>query len=131
MAIERLELDDVVVLALEDSEYDFVAIGTSYVNASSQLAVFDGFTGKVLYDSILSNGYASNRYLEFVYEDHTFVKDAVREVSSFEVPEEVKSVIRSYWQENPRGLTRGSLLTGDVARLGVEMGVWDEKGSEE
>lgn len=130
MAIERLELEDVVVLALEDSEYDFVAIGTSYANASSSLAVFDGFTGKMLYDSILSNGYASNRYLEFVYEDHKFVKDAVRVVPSGEVPEDVKSVIRSYWQENPRGLTRGSLPWSEMERLGVEMGVWDAKGSD-
>lgn len=130
MAIARLELENVVVLALEDSEYEYVAIGTSYANASSALAVFDGFSGRMLYDSVLSNGFASNRYLEFVYEDHKFVKDAVRVVEACEVPEEVKSVIATYWQENPRGLTRGSLHWNEMERLGVEMGVCDERGSE-
>lgn len=102
-------------------------VATSYVNPLGDLPVIaeklakENYNGKVLFDLVLCNGFASNRFIEIDANWKTIVEQAVTlkmavvpafkttVISAEEVSDETLKVLYNFFMENPTYVDNSSL----------------------
>lgn len=96
----------------ESAEYGFIIYSVSYVSPIQNLKAvgkelrYVKFQGKVLFDLLLSNGLASNRFIEVEFTGFNFKYDSFKIV---EVSEEQREQSARFYKHNEALLERGIL----------------------
>ncbi|MCU5076830.1 type II toxin-antitoxin system RnlB family antitoxin [Bacillus cereus] len=93
-----------------DLEYPIVIYSLSYVSPLGKIPVIEkkleSYKGKVLFDLLLSNGFASNRYIEAEFNEGKFLTDSFRAV---EPDIKTKKESSSFYLKDPSLLDNGIL----------------------
>lgn len=97
--------------------YPLIIFATSYVSPMGQLPVManepelTGYEGFVLFDLLLSNGYASNRFITIEVNDGKFDYDSVTVVDLND--EGIMNYCLAFHQSHPEYVNNSSLFQSD------------------
>ncbi|MFR1820591.1 MAG: type II toxin-antitoxin system RnlB family antitoxin [Lactococcus petauri] len=102
------------IMIKTNSEFPYVIVGTSYLHPISDIYQFvselteKNYVGDILIDSLLSNGFSSNRYLKIFFDGKKFIENNVHLVSG--VSREIDNKIYGYFCENPEVVETNEIL---------------------
>ena len=111
-------MKDFISRKLNNSEYEYLLIATSFQSSLSGLEKLDELaglkTGKILFDFTLSNGISKNRFIECAVSQGNVKPKSAKIV--VEVEDEVKKVSSMFLKEN-KDILENSLLPKSIKYL--------------
>lgn len=100
------------VVNVQSEEYKLV-ISTSYVSPLSKIFLIakelssQEYKGEVIFDLLLSNGFASNRFLKMTFDGTKLTPDSTKVISN--VSDSLLKEIYNYYFKHPEYVERSSL----------------------
>lgn len=96
-----------------DKKYQYIVLATSYVNPIDVLYEIEedlenkAYRGLVIFDLLLCNGLAKNRYIEVYFNGENFEISRYSNIPDIDI--EVKKMIYSFYLHNPNMIENSNL----------------------
>lgn len=93
-----------------------IVFGTTYANPLSCLPVIEqelskmNFSGKVIFDLLLSNGYSSNRFIEAEVESSRVIRKSMKVISSSDLDDNFLELTHEFFRSQPNLIEKNFIL---------------------